>query len=88
MSSTNPKSPPRRRSIDELVDYFETHDMGEHFDQMPETHFDVEIKSRKHLIVIDEEVLSTLAEIAEEEGVSTDELINTWLKERIVQTKR
>lgn len=88
MSSTNPKSLPRRRSIDELVDYFETHDMGEHFDQMPETQFDVEIKSRKHLVVIDEEVFSTLAEIAKKEGVSTDELIDTWLKERIVQAKR
>ena len=87
MSSTNPKSLPRWRSMDELVDYFETHDMGEHFDQMPETHFDVEIKSRKHLIVIDEEVFSTLAEIAKKEGVSTDELIDTWLKERIVQAK-
>ncbi len=88
MSSTNPKNLPRWRSMDELVDYFETHDMGEHFDQMPETHFEVEIKSRKHLIVIDEEVFSTLAEIAQKEGVSTDELIDTWLKERIVQAKR
>ena len=87
MSNTDPKSLPQRRSIDELVDYFETHDMGEHFDQMPEAHFDVDIKSRKHFVVIDEEVLSRLSKIAKREGVSTNELINTWLQERVKQGK-
>ena len=86
MSSSKPKSRPGWSSIDGLIDYFDTHDMGEHLDQMPEAHFDVDIKSKKHLVAIEEETLSQLAEIAKKEGVSSQELINSWLKERILQT--
>ena len=86
MSSSKPKSLPGWRSIVGLVDYFDTHDMGEHLDQMPEAHFDVDIKSKKHLVAIEEETLSQLAEIAKKEGISSQELINSWLKERILQT--
>jgi hypothetical protein len=28
-------------SLDELVKFFETHDFGEYWDQMPEAHFDM-----------------------------------------------
>ena len=86
MSSSKTKSRPGWSSIDELVDYFDTHDMGEHLDQMPEAHFDVDIKSKKHLVAIEEETLSQLSEIAKKEGVSSQELINSWLKERVLQT--
>jgi hypothetical protein len=31
-------------SVDELVRFFDAHDMGAHWDEMPEVHFDVDIK--------------------------------------------
>ena len=40
---------PCSTSVEELVDFFETHDMGDYWEQMPEAHFDVNIKKRKHL---------------------------------------
>ncbi len=86
MASDKPKSLPHWKSLDELADYFDTHDMGEHLDQMPEAHFDVEIKRRKCLVAIDEVILSKLAEIAKKKSVSSEQLINSWLKERILET--
>lgn len=47
---------PRFNSIDELVEFFDTHDMGEYWDQMPEAHFDIDIRSRRHIFTIDEEI--------------------------------
>ena len=35
-------------SIDELVEFFDTHDMGDYWDQMPKAHFDVDITKRTH----------------------------------------
>ncbi len=32
-------------SLDELIEFFDTHDMGEKWEQMPEVDFDVDIKS-------------------------------------------
>lgn len=38
------KKLPKFSSIGELVNYFEKHDLGEYWDQMPEAEFDIEIK--------------------------------------------
>lgn len=37
---------PHFASLDELVEFFDTHDLGEYWDQMPEAHFEVDIKRR------------------------------------------
>lgn len=82
------RSKKRRRwsSLNELVDYFDSHDMGDHFDEIPEVQIDVNIKSKKYLVPIEEELISKLADIAKRESISSEELINSWLKERILET--
>jgi hypothetical protein len=74
---------PQHASLDELTEFFDAHDMGDYFEQMPEVEFTVDLKSRKHLIAIDEEVASKLSEIARTEKVSPEALVDAWLKERI-----
>ena len=44
MEKSKTKSIPKFGSLNELVAFFETHDMGEYWDQMPEAHFDIDIK--------------------------------------------
>ena len=34
------------RHIDKLVEFFERNDTSEYWDQMPEVHFDIDIKKR------------------------------------------
>jgi hypothetical protein len=79
------KSPtlPKFESLDELVEFFDTHDMGDYWKQMPEASFDINIKRRKHLVAIDEEIVPQLNEIAKSRKVSSEKLINTWLKEKL-----
>jgi CopG antitoxin of type II toxin-antitoxin system len=76
---------PPARSLDELVEFFDTHDMGEHWEHMPEAHFDIDIKKRTHLVAIDEELLNKLAAIAQSQHVSTEILIHAWLKEKMLE---
>ncbi|RKZ50205.1 MAG: hypothetical protein DRR08_30550 [Candidatus Parabeggiatoa sp. nov. 2] len=54
MANTQTKPMPTHSSLNELIEFFDTHDMGEYWDDMPEVHFEVNITSRKHLIEIDE----------------------------------
>ncbi len=55
---------PHFRSLDELVEFFDTQDMGDYLKDMPEAKFDVNIKRRTHLFALDAELASKLTEIA------------------------
>ena len=70
------------------MEYFDAHDMGEHWDRMPEAHFEVDIKSRHRLVSIDEDLMSKLSEIATSHQVSVEVLIEAWLKEKVAGTRR
>ena len=83
MEKSKPKALPRPKSVKELVDFFETHDMGDYWDQMREAHFDVDIKRRKHLVALEEDIVGKLTKIAKSKKVSSESLINTWLKDKI-----
>jgi hypothetical protein len=74
---------PSFASLDELVEFFDTHDMGEYEGDLPEAHFEVDVQRKTHLIAIDEETNSRLAEIAERERTPAESLVNSWLKEKI-----
>jgi hypothetical protein len=74
---------PLPKKLDDLVEFFETHDMGEYWDQMPKANFEINIKKRKHLVGIDDEIVDQITTIAKAKKTSSESLINTWLKERI-----
>ena len=88
MARNKSRALPKFESLDELVEFFDTHDMGEYWNQMPEANFDIKIKSKKHLIEIDAEIISKLNKIAKEKRVSSEKLINSWLKERLRKVAR
>ena len=84
MSENKSKNMPHFASLDDLVEFFDTHDMGEYWDQMPEAQFEVDIHKRTHLLAIDEDIADKLTEIASSRQVSSEELINSWLREKIL----
>jgi hypothetical protein len=83
MTKSKPKNLPRFGSLDELVKFFDTHDLGEYWTEMPEAHFEVDIKRKTHLFAIDTELADKLTEIAKNRETSSATLINAWLKEKI-----
>ena len=85
MARTKTKSIPRFRSLDELVEFFDTQDMGDYLKEMPEAKFEVDIKRKTHLFALDAELAGKLTEIAKSKRTSSESLINAWLKEKIQQ---
>ena len=83
MKKNKSKSLPRSNTVKELVDFFETHDMGDYWERMPQAHFDVSIKRRKHLVALEEDIVGKLTAIAKAKKISSESLVNTWLKEKI-----
>lgn len=84
MTKSKSKTLPHFRSLDELVRFFDTHDMGEFWNGMPETHFEVDLKKRTHLLAIDAELANRLTEIAKSKKIPSEALANVWLKEKIM----
>lgn len=85
MAKSKSKNLPRFRSLDELVKFFESHDFGDHLDEMPEVEFEVDIKRKTHLFTIDNELASKLTEIAKAKHISSEALIYEWLREKILE---
>ena len=82
MAKNKAKSFPRLKSVDELVEFFDKHDMGDYWDRLPKADFEVNIKTRKHLVAIDEKIIPSINQIAKSKRVTTAQLINTWLQRR------
>lgn len=82
------KSLPGQKTVEEIVEFFDKHDMGDYWDRLPKAEFDVNIKTRKHLVAIDEKIIPRINQIAKSKKVTSAKLINTWLREKIATAKR
>jgi len=83
MTKSKSENLPRFGSLDELVKFFDTHDLGEYWAEMSEAHFEVDIKRKTHLFAIETGLANKLTEIAKKRETSSEALINAWLKEKI-----
>ena len=79
---------PALESVAEVTRFFETHDMGDYPDQLPEVDFDIALKRRKYLVAIDGKLMCQLTEIAKAKKLPAQTLIQNWLEERVVKTNR
>ena len=88
MGKNKSRPMPKFTSLDKLVEFFDTHDMGEYWDNMPETRFDFDIKRKTHLIVLDDDLAEKVSAIARAKRIPSKTLINEWVKEKVLeQTK-
>jgi hypothetical protein len=83
MGENDSQKLPSFTSLDELVEFFDTNDMGDYEESLPEANFDVDLRRKTHLVAIDEETNNRLTEIAEQEQTPAESLVNSWLKEKI-----
>ena len=84
MTGSSSRSLPRWGSLDEVVDYFDTYDMGEYLDHLHQVEVKVDIKRKRHLVAIDDDILARVGEVAKRRRISSEDLINTWLRERLL----
>jgi len=76
---------PGFKSLNKLVEFFDTNDLGDYWDDMPETNFEVDLRKRTHLFSLDSELATKLTEIARSRKISSQSILNNWLKEKILQ---
>jgi hypothetical protein len=85
MTESKSKKLPKFGSNPELVEFFETHDMGEYEIELPEVDFDIDIKQSHYLVSIDRYLMSKLLDVAKNQEVSVELLLDSWLKEKLLK---
>ena len=72
------------RSIDEMGEFWDAHDVTDFDDQTREVEFAFDLQRRRHYIAIDPDLLARLCQLAAERGLSAGSLANLWLQERVL----
>ncbi|NCO32881.1 MAG: hypothetical protein AUJ92_10525 [Armatimonadetes bacterium CG2_30_59_28] len=76
---------PEFGSLDELVEFFDTHDMGDYLDRMPEARFEVDFRGTSRLFSLDNRLARKIDGIARTKQLSVDELIGSWIEEKVLE---
>jgi len=80
----NTSSISHSRTIEEMADFWDQHDATEFHDQTYEVAMKFDLRSRRHYIAIDPDLLDNLRAIANARGLNAESLANLWLQERLL----
>ena len=85
---TNRTSISDASSYREIGEFWDSHDLAEHWDETRDVPMDVEIQSSTVYFPVDRTVAEKLRSLAETQGVSPEALLNTWLEEHVGSDSR
>jgi hypothetical protein len=74
--------PKHFNSVEEAADFWDTHDLGDYWDLTQEAHFEIDIQRRVFLTALEPQLARRLTTLAQQQGISTETLINIWLSEK------
>jgi hypothetical protein len=77
----------KSRSICEMAEFWDGHDATEWEDQTREVDITFDLRSRRHYIAVDSELLIRLRALAYERGLSTESLANLMLQKQVTATE-
>jgi hypothetical protein len=79
------KKIPNFKSLEEAVEYWETHSFADYIDYTEPVEIEVCLGTRRILLEIDKDLSEKLYKIAHKKKKSYEKLINSWIREKIIQ---
>ncbi len=90
MSGNNQRDPLPEdfKSLEDFWEFWDTHSTADYEDLMEDVDVDVQIdiSKRKRYYPVAKDLIIQLKTQARQQGVSTETLINLWLKEKMIET--
>lgn len=71
------------QSYKEIGEFWDTHDLGDYWEQMEPVEFEVDIQSEVRYYAVESTLAARIAEIAWQRGVSVETLLNLWVQEKL-----
>jgi hypothetical protein len=75
------------RTLEEIAEFWDTHSLADYDDQTHEVEIHFDPSARRTYVGIEPELLQELRQVARERRVSTQTLVNLWLRQHIDQLK-
>src|SRR5262245_45635168 len=69
-------------TLEEAGEFWDTHDLGDYWDQTAELEMSFHLKRKRHLFAIEQGLAQALHEVAVAHGVSPETIVNLWLREQ------
>ena len=75
----------KARTLEEIADFWDTHDLTDFEDQTHEV--EIEVRAvRRERVVLAPDLATKVDELARHQGVSVETLVNLWVAERLQAT--
>ena len=73
-------------SIEEMAEFWDTHDSGDYEDCFgEEVEFELEVGNSQLYFPVEKDLGRKLREIARKQGISSETLLNLWVQEKLAQ---
>lgn len=76
---------PDFKTLEESAEYWDTHSFADYIDDTEPVEMEVRFEKHKIVLDIDEELSDKLVEIARKKQQSCKKLVNSWIREKIMQ---
>ena len=71
------------RTLEEMADFWDTHSLADYDDQTYEVEMSFDSMARRSVVTIEPELMLDISQIALARTVSTQTLINVWLRQQV-----
>ncbi|MBA1343175.1 MAG: hypothetical protein C5S52_06215 [ANME-2 cluster archaeon] len=71
------------QSYRDIGEFWDTHDLADHWDQTEPAEFEVDILSEITYYALDSKLSEAVRSLARKRGVSADTLLNIWVQEKL-----
>lgn len=75
----------KARSLEEMAAFWDTHSLADYEGEIHEVEMTFDASARRTYVGIDPELMADLRRIAKQRQISTQTLINLWLRQRVDQ---
>lgn len=68
-----------------IGEYWDDHDLSDHWDQTSPAEFEVDLRSSSIYFPLQRDLAERLRTVADAQGVSPETLLNLWIQERMAE---
>ena len=74
-------------TYEEIGEFWDTHDLGDYWDQTVPVEMDIDIQSEVTYYRLDAKLSTEVSRAARQRGVSPETLLNLWVQEKLLQSQ-
>ncbi|MFV9631312.1 MAG: CopG family antitoxin [Methanosarcinales archaeon] len=79
----NKSSISKAQSHEEIGEFWDTHDLADHWEETRPAEFEVDLESELTYYAVDSRISAKIQTFAKKRGISQDTLLNLWLQKKI-----